>query len=160
MQTTRTVGMKIRVQGPPSVIKAIHEVSGRDFSSLANLRKSEAWLNIAKVEESLSSINLDLDDHFTRKVGDGNDIFFWSDRWLGGIPLKCISQQNLYIAMKFLHRNGEGIHQLEDILHVELVPVEDGWPWEGDPNGEFTVTSLRSIIDNLTYPFLQILFLE
>jgi hypothetical protein len=23
----------------------------------------------------------------TRKVGDGTDTFFWSDPWLGGIPL-------------------------------------------------------------------------
>ncbi|KAJ9540046.1 hypothetical protein OSB04_026552 [Centaurea solstitialis] len=157
------------------VIKAIHGVSGRDASSLANSRKSGVWLNIAKAGESLSSINLDLDDLFTRKVGDGNDIFFWSDRWLSDVPLKCMFpdlfelevNKNCTIAMRFSHRDGDGItwnwawsddsligrlssqiHQLEDILkHVELVPVEDGWRWEGDPTGEFMLCPLCEAVD-------------
>ena len=127
-----------------------------------------------------------MDDLFTRKTGDGNDTFFWLDRWVGGIPLKKLFpdlfdlevNKNCTIASRFSHRNDDGatwnwpwtnvtftgrlssqIHELEDILkQVELVPSDDGWRWEGDPNGEFTVKSLRSIIDNLTYSPSSIVF--
>jgi hypothetical protein len=46
------------------------------------------WREIVRFRDGVGGIR---DDWFgecvMRKVGDGTDTLFWSDRWLGGIPL-------------------------------------------------------------------------
>ena len=93
------------------VIRAIHRRNGRDSASLAHPRKSRVWLNIAKPGDTLETLNID--GFFTRSVGNGDDIIFWSDRWFGSIPLKAIfpdlyaAESNKFasLAMRFSHRS-------------------------------------------------------
>jgi len=69
------------------VVKAIHGVTGRDSNSFANRRRAGVSLNIAKTGASLSSLNIYLDDFFTRDIGNGVGSMFLYDRWLGSTPL-------------------------------------------------------------------------
>ncbi|KAJ9555174.1 hypothetical protein OSB04_009788 [Centaurea solstitialis] len=162
------------------VIKATHGLSGCESSVLAKPRCAGTRLNIVKTGSSLSSLNLNLDDFLSRKIRNGIETKFWSDRWIGNSPLKFLfpelfdleRDKSCSIAMRFSHSTNETaawtwswsnnsdaerlsdkVEELEHMLkNVVLMEGDDKWSWEGDPSGDYTVSSLRGIIDGLSCP--------
>lgn len=77
------------------VIKAIHGLQEENPLIIANRRIPGVWLNISKVGDTLASFNLNINELFSRVVGNGDKIRFWKDRWLGSESLNLI-YPNLY----------------------------------------------------------------
>ncbi|KAJ9536338.1 hypothetical protein OSB04_un000489 [Centaurea solstitialis] len=69
----------------------------------------------------------------------------------------CISNRGVaswtwsWVNTTKAERLANKVDELENMLkQVELQDGADKWNWEADPSGEFTVSSLRSIIDSLS----------
>ncbi|KAJ9557765.1 hypothetical protein OSB04_012379, partial [Centaurea solstitialis] len=141
-----------------NVIKATHGLSGGDPNVLAKTRYACTWLNIVKAGSALSSLNLNIEDFFTRKVRNGIDTKFCDK--LCSIESRFLNSNNgvatwrwSWINTTVVERHADKVEELENLLkHVVLQDGVDKWSWDGDPSGEYTVSSLRGIIDSLSNP--------
>ncbi|GJT51276.1 hypothetical protein Tco_0977433 [Tanacetum coccineum] len=69
------------------VICSIHgPLGGLDDNS--SLRpNSGPWYHIAKIKDDLLKVNINLDNIFKIKLGNGQSTSFWNDIWIGDTPL-------------------------------------------------------------------------
>nr|GEZ51749.1 hypothetical protein [Tanacetum cinerariifolium] len=100
---------------------------------------------------------------------------FWDDRWLDGESLKMrfsrvyalelckditvaskVTQHSLVCSLRRRPREGVEQQQFEELLTqingVHLVPMGDRWTWKLSSSGEFSVASVRRLIDDKTLP--------
>ncbi|GJZ47895.1 putative RNA-directed DNA polymerase, eukaryota, reverse transcriptase zinc-binding domain protein [Tanacetum coccineum] len=89
------------------VTKSIHGVSGglgsgREWG--VHKRGSGIWRDIVTVGVDLEGLGLDFSSSFEGEVGNGRDIRFWIDKWVGGVKL-CDRFPRLY----HLDRRKEGM---------------------------------------------------
>ncbi|GKC09089.1 reverse transcriptase domain, reverse transcriptase zinc-binding domain protein [Tanacetum coccineum] len=75
--------------------------------------------NMRRVEVDLEGLGLDFSSSFVGEVGNGRDIRFWTDRWVGGVRL-CDRFPRLY----HLDRRKEGM------MAEKGNWVEGAWCWE------------------------------
>ncbi|GJR99572.1 hypothetical protein Tco_0316081 [Tanacetum coccineum] len=109
------------------------------------------------------------------KLGNGEKARFWEDRWLDGMLFKTLFPR-LYalelckdctVASKIcdytfdssFHRPPKGGVEQEQFMallslvkDIQLVPMEDRWSWSLSSSGEFSVSSVRRLIDDKTLP--------
>ncbi|GJT16467.1 RNA-directed DNA polymerase, eukaryota, reverse transcriptase zinc-binding domain protein, partial [Tanacetum coccineum] len=109
---------------------------------------------------------------------NGENTLFWEDIWLGEISLNhkylrlfALEQsKNITVAEKLGHtslshsfrrlpRGGIEEEQQRDLLSfisgVILYNMSDRWLWSQNASGEFTVCSVRNLIDGFTLPSLE-----
>ncbi|GJZ72957.1 RNA-directed DNA polymerase, eukaryota, reverse transcriptase zinc-binding domain protein [Tanacetum coccineum] len=109
------------------------------------------------------------------KLGDGVKITFWEDSWIGGNALKDLYPRMyaletcklVNVGTKLAHsildssfrrkpRGGVEQEQYEALsghVHdVTLVPISDRWIWSLESSGEFSVASIRKVIDDKRLP--------
>ncbi|GKC63795.1 putative RNA-directed DNA polymerase [Tanacetum coccineum] len=129
----------------------IHGESGR----LGGVRGVEGDVNIrgegrqiVKIGEELEGVDIDFAMSFKGVVGDGRDIGFWLDRWIGGVRL-CDRFPRLY----HLDRRKES--RVAD--QGKWVNNEWCWEWEWvrEPrgrveDGEFMVKGLSKMVEEKT----------
>lgn len=72
------------------VIQGIHNLHRKPANCLAKKSITGTWHSIASLETDLENYGVNLDDIFHKQVKDGNNTFFWWDKWIGDAPLKCL----------------------------------------------------------------------
>ncbi|GJW03764.1 RNA-directed DNA polymerase, eukaryota, reverse transcriptase zinc-binding domain protein [Tanacetum coccineum] len=156
------------------VIKAIYgDSGGLERNSFATY--TSCWSNIVKEVTSLDEKGLNLCNAICFKLGNGEKTRFLKDRWLDGMLFKTLFPR-LYalelckdctVASKicdytfdssFRRPPRGGVEQeqfmalLSLVKDIQLVPMEDRWSWSLSSSGEFSVSSVRRLIDDKTLP--------
>nr|GEU89013.1 RNA-directed DNA polymerase, eukaryota [Tanacetum cinerariifolium] len=135
---------------------------------------SSNWCSIMGEVHKLKDKGFDFWSHCKKRIGDGTITSFWSDPWLGDIPLK-IKYPRLFsleldkdatVAVKLqspmeisFRRNVRGgIEQhLMEVLASEMDSVllsnsYDRWHCDLSSDGDFRVKEVRNFIDDLILP--------
>ncbi|GJS67974.1 hypothetical protein Tco_0682539 [Tanacetum coccineum] len=112
------------------------------------------------------------------KLRNGDKTAFWEDIWIGHIVLKdlilylCsddmlsekhllkvgtkLTQSSLDFSFRRKPRGGVEQEQYEALLvqvrDVNLVPVSDRWKWSLENSGDFSVASVRKMLDDKMLP--------
>ncbi|GJX40150.1 hypothetical protein Tco_0255140 [Tanacetum coccineum] len=155
------------------IITSIHDPSGAFGSTVRQL--VSPWWPISNLNNSLSSVGIDLNSLFTRKVGTGSSIAFWHDNWIGPSDLKslyprlfaletnkecrisdrCFTLNGLthhVWAWRRVVRDGHKMDQLRDLLGLinNFCPSNspDSWAFTLSTQKSFTVASMRREIEN------------
>ncbi|GJT70951.1 RNA-directed DNA polymerase, eukaryota, reverse transcriptase zinc-binding domain protein [Tanacetum coccineum] len=152
------------------IIKAIHSVEGKIGTNFMACNHS-CWLNIVKEISVLKNQGINFMDFMHLKLGNGNNISFWEDHWIGDDKLKTlyprlyVLENNKYVSVStkladvkldnsFRRMPRGGIEhvqfvELSDrVSNVNLLPRSDRWTWSLEGSGEFTVASIRREIDD------------
>nr|GEY86630.1 RNA-directed DNA polymerase, eukaryota, reverse transcriptase zinc-binding domain protein [Tanacetum cinerariifolium] len=152
------------------VVKALH---GEDekISKKVQPRYPSTWLNIINEIERLKLHGIDLVSFIIPKLGNGVNTSFWDVSWCGDIAFKNLvprlyaleSMKNIEVASKLSHESLEfsfrrnprgGVEQtqfemLKEIVEgVTLSNSNDRWSWSLVGSGDFSVSSVRKLIDN------------
>ncbi|GJZ84482.1 RNA-directed DNA polymerase, eukaryota, reverse transcriptase zinc-binding domain protein [Tanacetum coccineum] len=162
------------------VIKSIHGECGR----LSDIRGVEGenggggvWHDIIRVGNELEGLGLEFASSFVGEVGNGNDIRFWVDTWVGGVRL-C----DRFLRLYHLDRSKEGrvaekgkwvdnvwcwelgwvrnlrgrvcndFEDLQALLQNVVIKFDckDHWRWAFQENGVFTVKDLTKLVEEKT----------
>ncbi|GKC18556.1 RNA-directed DNA polymerase, eukaryota [Tanacetum coccineum] len=109
------------------------------------------------------------------KLGNGDKTVFWEDKWIGNNVLKdlypriyaletCkyvkvgtkLAQSSLDFSLRRKPRGGVEQEQYEALLvqvhDVNLVPLSDRWKWLLESSGDFSVASVRKMLDDKMMP--------
>ncbi|GJT33861.1 hypothetical protein Tco_0924280 [Tanacetum coccineum] len=155
-------------------IAAIHGSRGALDNPLPFTRHSP-WLDIVGEFKKLSIKGIDLISLIIKKVGNGEQSYFWDDVWLGDSKFRDLyprlylleSAKNASVASKFrdssltdsFRRQPRSGIEEEQLLHllsktssVMLPNSNDRWTWSLDSAGIFSVKSARDFIDGLFLP--------
>nr|GEW78965.1 RNA-directed DNA polymerase, eukaryota, reverse transcriptase zinc-binding domain protein [Tanacetum cinerariifolium] len=91
--------------------------------------------------------------------GNGSSISFWNDQWIGDRPLRDLfsrlysleDNKNAMVNVKLLDGNGAEQAQLNElsilVSDVNLRPISDRCAWSLEGSGDFSVASIRKVID-------------
>ncbi|GKC62082.1 hypothetical protein Tco_1089680 [Tanacetum coccineum] len=126
------------------VMKAIHGDDGRNGKDIKACNQS-CWLNIVNKINVLKNQGINFLDFMRLKLGNGNNISFWNDNWIGGNTLKnlggieCIQFNEMLVLMR----------------DVSLTPISDRWIWSLEGSGDFSVASTRKAIDDKRLPVVN-----
>nr|GEW03528.1 RNA-directed DNA polymerase, eukaryota [Tanacetum cinerariifolium] len=118
-------------------IKTIYGEDGA-LNSLSSLSKRSSWLDVIREFTVLRTNDINLLDLIRKKVGNGLNTLFWEDPWLDdlaggaeeeqlGIPISCM-----------------------DGLILTNIPGR--WVWSLEATCEFSVKSVRQLIDDSILP--------
>nr|GEV11082.1 hypothetical protein [Tanacetum cinerariifolium] len=152
------------------VIKAIHGVDGNIGADRKGGIKS-CWTNIVNEVNVLSNKGINLMKYMRIRLGNGDSTLLWDDSWHVGGILKdrfprvyaleaCksvtvgdkLAQSSLSHSFRRMLRGGSEHLQFfaftEMMKQVILVPVSDRWTWTLNNSGEFSVASVRKLIDD------------
>ncbi|GKA69850.1 hypothetical protein Tco_0775914 [Tanacetum coccineum] len=128
------------------VMKAIHGDDGRIGKDIKACNQS-CWLNIVNEINVLKNQGINFLDFMRLKLGNGNNISFWNDNWIGGNTLK-----NLYPRIYALE-NSKQVTVCAKLADIALDASFRRKP-RGDGYGlwkvrDFSVASTRKAIDDL-----------
>ncbi|GJV24883.1 RNA-directed DNA polymerase, eukaryota, reverse transcriptase zinc-binding domain protein [Tanacetum coccineum] len=159
------------------IIKGIH---GEDEKIGKHVRSHHPslWLDIVKEVQHIQRQGTDLMGFIHRKMGNGVDIRFWEDKWRGDNTFQSDfprmyaleTQKNISVALKLSHddllcsfrrapRAGA-----EELQYIQLVKIMEGitlfdskdrWRWSLEGCGEFTVASVRNLLDANSLPVVS-----
>nr|GEU71670.1 RNA-directed DNA polymerase, eukaryota, reverse transcriptase zinc-binding domain protein [Tanacetum cinerariifolium] len=110
-------------------------------------------------------------NHHPSKMGNGEDTRFWEDKWRGDNSFKSIyprvyalethkfvtvaekiSQSDLMCSFRRAPRSSieeaQYIQLMENLEGVNLVDLNDKWRWSLEGCGEFSIASIRKVIDD------------
>nr|GEY49680.1 RNA-directed DNA polymerase, eukaryota, reverse transcriptase zinc-binding domain protein [Tanacetum cinerariifolium] len=156
------------------VVKVLH---GEDekIGKKVQPRYPSIWLNIINEIESLKLHGIDQVSFITPKLGNGVNTSFWDIAWCGDIAVKNLvprlyalkSMKNIEVASKLSHGGLEfsfrrnpigGVEQAqferlkEMVEGVTLSNSDDRWSWSLVGSGDFSVSSVKKLIDNVILP--------
>ncbi|GJZ47584.1 hypothetical protein Tco_0601416 [Tanacetum coccineum] len=119
------------------VIKAIHGDDGNVGGHVKSGAKS-CLLDIVRETHALKTKGINLLDCMHVKLGNGDETVFWDDIWIDGKSLK--------------NRGGveqDQFNELSALVHdVSLISMSDRWKGDLESSGDFSVASVRKIIDD------------
>ncbi|GJV69172.1 RNA-directed DNA polymerase, eukaryota, reverse transcriptase zinc-binding domain protein [Tanacetum coccineum] len=156
------------------VIKAIHGEDGKVRKQVKSAFPSY-WMDIVHEINVLKNQGINLLNCMQMKLGNGDKTAFWEDIWIGHIVLKdlypriyaletCkfvkvgtkLTQSSLDFSFRRKPRGGIEQEQYEALLvqvqDVNLVPVSDRWKWSLENSGDFSVASVRKMLDDKMLP--------
>ncbi|GKF35527.1 hypothetical protein Tco_0112285, partial [Tanacetum coccineum] len=133
------------------------------------------WLDIVHEMELLKKRDIDIVNCIKIKLGNGENTTFWEDVWHGDNAFKNLyprmyaleSCKVVDVATKLAYSSLDssfrrvprgGVEQeqyiaLMDQVHdVSLVPIRDRRVWYLEGSGDFTVASVRKLIDDKMFP--------
>ncbi|GJS32135.1 putative reverse transcriptase domain-containing protein [Tanacetum coccineum] len=159
------------------IIKGIHGEDGKIGKHVRSHHPS-LWLDIVKEVQHIQRQGTDLMGFIHRKMGNGVDIRFWEDKWRGDNTFQSDfprmyaleTQKNISVALKLSHddllcsfrrapRAGA-----EELQYIQLVKIMEGitlfdskdrWRWSLEGCGEFTVASVRNLLDANSLPVVS-----
>ncbi|GJX54885.1 RNA-directed DNA polymerase, eukaryota, reverse transcriptase zinc-binding domain protein [Tanacetum coccineum] len=160
------------------VIKAIHGVDGKIGTGIKSNFPS-IWVDIIHEAEKIKEYGIDLVSFIHKKLGNGDNMSFWEEKWSGDTEFKKLYprlysleiNKNITVASKlfqhslssFFHRVPRGgaeksqLDALTDkIKDFSLVNMMDRWVWSLEGSGDFSVASVRKLVDNNTLPEVSI----
>ncbi|GJX64794.1 RNA-directed DNA polymerase, eukaryota [Tanacetum coccineum] len=152
------------------VIKAIYGDDGQ-VGKVSKAGSRSCWRNIVNEVRILSNQGIKVLDYMRIKLGNEESTAFWDDNWIGGKVLKYsfpriyaletekevtvnfkMSDTRLENSLRRRIRGGVEqvqFNELSDMLQsVSLMPYSDRWVWSLEGSREFSVTSIRKIIDD------------
>ncbi|GKE66335.1 RNA-directed DNA polymerase, eukaryota, reverse transcriptase zinc-binding domain protein, partial [Tanacetum coccineum] len=133
------------------------------------------WLSIIQEVGVLKSQGIDIISFIKPKCGDGTNTSFWNDAWRGDVAFKDLmprfymleNMKDIQVATKLSHedlewsfrrksRSGVEQHQLimlqEKIEGCILSNTQDRWTWSLEGSSDFSVSSVRKVIDVVFLP--------
>ncbi|GJS10936.1 RNA-directed DNA polymerase, eukaryota, reverse transcriptase zinc-binding domain protein [Tanacetum coccineum] len=157
-----------------NVIKAIHGEDG-NVDKAHYIGGRTCWTSIVHEVKVLCSQGVNILDCMRLKLGDGENTNFWKDNWCSGGILKdlfprlyalescklvniCTKLNDPSLVSSFRRdvRGGAEQIQLDNlsdmISSVNLVPMADRWVWNLESSGDFSVSSIRKVIDEKHFP--------
>nr|GEU87951.1 RNA-directed DNA polymerase, eukaryota, reverse transcriptase zinc-binding domain protein [Tanacetum cinerariifolium] len=169
------------VGGLGVVVKALHGEDGKTGKKVQP-RYPSTWLNIINEIESLKLHGIDLVSFITSKLGNGANTSFWDVAWCGDIAFKNLvprlyalkSMKNIEVASKLSHgglefsfrRNPRGgakqaqFEKLKEIVEsVTLSNSNDRWSWSLVGSDDFSVSSVRKLINNAILPKAEMIIM-
>ncbi|GKC70711.1 RNA-directed DNA polymerase, eukaryota, reverse transcriptase zinc-binding domain protein [Tanacetum coccineum] len=110
-----------------------------------------------------------------KELGNGADTLFWEDAWRGGTAFKYLyprvyaleSSKNIVVASKMAHCNpgysfrrdprgsvekAQFDSMLEKVEGTLLADMRDRWMWSLEGSGDFSVASVRKLLDGNMLP--------
>nr|GEU36442.1 RNA-directed DNA polymerase, eukaryota, reverse transcriptase zinc-binding domain protein [Tanacetum cinerariifolium] len=152
------------------VIKAIHGIDG-NIGRVPRDGYNSCWSNIVKEVKYLSEKGIDLMKYLCIRVGNGGKTSLWEDIWRVDGRLRdkfpriyalesCksitigdkLAQPSLQFSFRRMPRGGVEQEQYElfvqEMQQIILTSLEDRWSWCLNGSGEYTVASVRSLIDD------------
>ncbi|GKD27887.1 hypothetical protein Tco_1234101 [Tanacetum coccineum] len=155
-------------------IKAIHGDKGAT-SNPYSLTRTSIWLDLVREFSSLAHKGIDLNALVKRKLGNGENTLFWEDIWLGDSSFKTkfprlfaleiykgisVAEKMAHSSLNFSFRRlpigGAEDTQYQDLYsytyEVLLPKMSDRWVWSLSASGDFSVSSTRSYIDDVSLP--------
>ncbi|GKB78475.1 RNA-directed DNA polymerase, eukaryota, reverse transcriptase zinc-binding domain protein [Tanacetum coccineum] len=160
------------------VIQALHGVDGRIGTSLKGGQRS-CWTSIIQEVNNLGQKGIDFMSLISIKLGNGEKTRFWEDKWCADGILKT-KYPRLYalescklisVGTKLSHpsicssfrRNPRGGNELDQLVRLEddlkvvvLSSNDDRWVWELESTGDFSVSSIRNLIDKKFLPNVEL----
>nr|GEZ34599.1 RNA-directed DNA polymerase, eukaryota [Tanacetum cinerariifolium] len=159
---TKVGGNMSRVQAWTEVVDKVGKASKAGSRS--------CWRNIVNEERILTNQGIKVLDYMQIKLGNRESTAFWDDNWIGGKVLKYSfpriyaleTEKGVTVNSKMsdtklensLCRSIRGgfeqvqFNELSDMLQsVSLMPYSDRWVWSLEGLREFSVASIRKIID-------------
>ncbi|GJW28177.1 RNA-directed DNA polymerase, eukaryota, reverse transcriptase zinc-binding domain protein [Tanacetum coccineum] len=157
-----------------SFIKALFGNHGALGKPLQMYRRS-TWIDIIHAIQSLNDKGINLFHFIRKKIGNGENTFFWEDIWLGDIAFKDQFQRlyalevrksisvadklghpSIYHSFRRLPRGGieqELLNLLCSKVDAFVLPnMADRWSWSLEGSGVFSVKSSRNLIDDKFLP--------
>ncbi|KAJ0628987.1 putative RNA-directed DNA polymerase [Helianthus annuus] len=128
------------------------------------------WKQIRNISADLENSNLSLRNQLKGAMGNGTDILFWLDTWLGELPLAhefpglfsiesdkmCtvsarIINTTLGVSLSWVWNRApssvEETAELQQLVQklsgIKCVDKKDRWIWGLDPNGIFSVATIK-----------------
>nr|GFA53512.1 hypothetical protein [Tanacetum cinerariifolium] len=126
------------------VIKALHGYDGKIGQKVKSFYPL-LWLDIIHEVEMFKSCGIDLVSLIHSKLGNGANTSFWEVDWRGGSPFKSLFPRGSVKLQQFEHMK-------EKVKRCILVDMMDRWFWAFEGLGEFTITSVRKMIDDFMLP--------
>ncbi|GKB50184.1 RNA-directed DNA polymerase, eukaryota, reverse transcriptase zinc-binding domain protein [Tanacetum coccineum] len=139
-------------------------------------QNSSLWARVMKaIHGDDGRIGINFLDFMPLKPGNGNNISFWNNNWIGGNTLKnlypriyalenskqvtvCAKLADIALDASFRRKPRGGIEciQFNEMLvlmqDVSLTPISDRWIWSLEGSGDFSVASTRKAIDDKRLP--------
>nr|GEZ38182.1 RNA-directed DNA polymerase, eukaryota, reverse transcriptase zinc-binding domain protein [Tanacetum cinerariifolium] len=156
------------------VIIPIHDDDGK-IGKTVNPTFLSIWLNIIQEVTVMKMKGIDVVSFIKPKYGDGTNISFWNDVWMGDVAFKILapriymleSMKDILLATKLSHvdlewsfrRKSRGDDEqiqmtiLKEIFEgCVLSGTKDRWMWSLEGSGEFSVSFIRKTIDATFLP--------
>nr|GEX81064.1 RNA-directed DNA polymerase, eukaryota, reverse transcriptase zinc-binding domain protein [Tanacetum cinerariifolium] len=156
------------------VIKAIHGDDGK-IGRNSKSGHTSIWRDIVQEMVVFKKQGTDICTFMHKKFGNRANTSFWEDVWRGNVVFKyrfprlyaLESHKRIDVAAKLAHssvaysfrrapRSGEEQSQLVDLLTtiegVSFVSMNDRWVWSLEGSGNFSVASVRKLIDDRRLP--------
>nr|GFA13744.1 RNA-directed DNA polymerase, eukaryota [Tanacetum cinerariifolium] len=153
------------------IIQCVYGSDGGIFLAPPRCFKNSSWDAIIHSIHGLNNQGMDQLSMCTRTIGNGLSTHFWEDTWCGIQPLKlqflCIYMleivKNCFIASRvslvdwnlMLRREPRGgsesaqLNALKDAIgNVWLSDKRDSWTWSLDGCNNFSVASVRYMVDS------------
>nr|GEX58271.1 RNA-directed DNA polymerase, eukaryota [Tanacetum cinerariifolium] len=138
------------------------------------------WQDAILAIHSLQSKGINRMDFIQKKVGNGENISFWDDSWLGEVELKVLYKRLYALEMckpisvaerighpslshSFRKMPRGGVEQenydllCSKVTNLVLPNISDRWCWSLKGSQEFSVKSSRILIDNTILPNVEVL---
>nr|GEY90244.1 RNA-directed DNA polymerase, eukaryota [Tanacetum cinerariifolium] len=155
-------------------ILAMHGKDG-NLNTTAKSFFPSIWLDIIRDLHNLKNKGIDLLRLIKKKIGNGVDTLFWKDTWKGDIAFKFMypriykleTCKQINVASKLVHdnvrlslrrmpRGGVELEQFTDMINsladLQLPNMQDRWFWSLSCSGNFSIASVRKIIDDHLLP--------
>ncbi|GJR36997.1 RNA-directed DNA polymerase, eukaryota, reverse transcriptase zinc-binding domain protein [Tanacetum coccineum] len=156
------------------VIKAIHGDDG-SVGKHVKAGTQSCWMTIVNEITILKKHGIDIFDFMRIKLGNGDKVAFWEDKWIGDHVLKELYPRiyaleifNLVIVgsklahasldSSFRRKPRGGVEHVQyealssQVYDATLAPMSDRWMWSLESSGEFSVASIRKVIDDKRLP--------
>ncbi|GJW56286.1 RNA-directed DNA polymerase, eukaryota, reverse transcriptase zinc-binding domain protein [Tanacetum coccineum] len=159
------------------VIKAIH---GPEGGLITDVRRGfrSTWTSIVQEVKKLQNQGVNIFDYIRIKIGNGDNTSFWKDKWHNEGVLKDVfprlyaleRHQNVTIHTKLIDyslvnsfrrnpRSGVEEFQLDNLSRlvstITLSSAVDRYVWSLENSGEFSVKSIRQVIDANCFPVIH-----
>ncbi|GJZ69586.1 RNA-directed DNA polymerase, eukaryota, reverse transcriptase zinc-binding domain protein [Tanacetum coccineum] len=159
------------------VVKAIHGEDGK----IGNCSKSGhkyIWRDIIQVMDAYKKQGVDLYNFMKKKLCNGANTLFWEDVWCGNMALRHkysrlyaleldkkvvvadkLAQISFISSFRRVPRSGVEQNQLKDLMvaieGVLLAVMDDRWSWSLEGSGDFSVASVRKLLDDKRLPIVS-----
>nr|GEX36674.1 RNA-directed DNA polymerase, eukaryota, reverse transcriptase zinc-binding domain protein [Tanacetum cinerariifolium] len=149
-----------------------HDIHGDDgkLDKYVIVGGQTCWTSIVKEVRYLKGTGINVVDLIRLKLGNGDSSSFWEDKWYAGGVIKELFprlyalelHKHAIVRMKFMApsldnsfrrrvRSGaeeSQFNSLLEIMHViNLVPCADRYFWSLESEGDYSVASIRKLID-------------
>ncbi|GKC04683.1 RNA-directed DNA polymerase, eukaryota, reverse transcriptase zinc-binding domain protein [Tanacetum coccineum] len=174
---TLSIGGRLTLLNSTLWVRVIKAINGDDEKIGKNSKSvyPSIWLDIVHELELIKKQGIDVINCIHKKLGNRANTVFWDDVWRGDVAFKHMyprlyameSCKNVNVATKMSYSSLDysfrrvprgGVEQtqyaalLAKVEGVSLVNMKDRWVWSLEGSGDFSVASIRKLIDDKMLP--------